>query len=85
MEILGKDLLRSQRTTIASVGRLEGSELGASGNSWLKPGHKITDKTSPKDVLVLAQPTMATESLKILYDTEASESGLSSNKTANSL
>ncbi|KAF9791305.1 hypothetical protein BJ322DRAFT_1171947 [Thelephora terrestris] len=51
---------------IGEVAR-EGCELGARGNAWLKRGQKIVDRSSVRDVLVLALPAMATEPLAILY------------------
>lgn len=55
---------------IGEVAR-EGSELTACGNhTWMKPGQKIVDTTSVRDVLVLVLPTMATESLAILYENQ---------------
>ncbi|KAF9781686.1 hypothetical protein BJ322DRAFT_1023056 [Thelephora terrestris] len=54
---------------IGEVAR-EGSELSARGNAWLNPGQKIVDKNSVRDVLVLIQPTMATEQLEALYENQ---------------
>jgi len=54
---------------IGEVAR-EGSELSARGNAWLRPNQKIVDKTSVRDVLVLALPMMATASLTILYENQ---------------
>jgi hypothetical protein len=54
---------------IGEVAR-EGSELGARGNAWLNPGQKIMDKNSVRDILVLVQPTLATEPLEALYENQ---------------
>ena len=48
----------------------EGTELSARGNAWLKADQVITDKTTAKDVLVLNVPTLATPSLKIVWDNQ---------------
>ena len=62
----------NQELVVNIIGEVahEGSKLGARGNAWLKPGQKINDKTSVKDVLILVQPTMATESLVVLYENQ---------------
>jgi len=48
----------------------EGTELSARGNAWLKADQVITDKTSVKDVLVLKVPTLATPSLRVIWDNQ---------------
>lgn len=48
----------------------EGTELSARGNAWLKADQVITDKMSVKDVLVLNVPTLATPSLKVIWDNQ---------------
>ena len=48
----------------------EGTELSARGNAWLKADQIITDKTTAKDVLVLNVPTLATPSLKVIWDNQ---------------
>lgn len=58
-------------TLIAEVAQ-EGSELGARGNTFLRSGSKITDKSNTRDLLVLVCPTLATGALAVLYENQLS-------------